>query len=308
MSRLDELPPDQRAVLDVLLRQRKSYAEVATLLGIAEQVVHDRAHAALAMLAPAEARGLTPAARRGRRLPAGTVRRGGAPESPHLPRRLRAGQGVGAGDRRRAGTARRRLAPRRPRGDGERSRRRPAAGDAAAGATSSLGSPPSSRLGGAVLLGVIVFAIAVLVIVLSSGGSHHGSPAKSGSASATTGKTATGPKVDAKIPLTSPDPHSRSFGVMEVVSEGSTRAFFIEAQHLPASRHFFYAIWLYNSPTSAQAVSKSPPVGSDHRLAGGAALPSNAGEFREVLLTRETSTRPTHPGPVVLHGHFTLGG
>ena len=34
MSRLDDLPPDQRATLSLLLRQRKSYAEVAALLGI----------------------------------------------------------------------------------------------------------------------------------------------------------------------------------------------------------------------------------------------------------------------------------
>ena len=52
MSRLDELPPDQRAALSLLLRQRKSYGEVASMLGIGEQAVHDRAHAALAVLAP----------------------------------------------------------------------------------------------------------------------------------------------------------------------------------------------------------------------------------------------------------------
>src|ERR1700733_3767954 len=59
MSRLDELPPDQRAALSLLLRQRKSYAEVATLLGISELAVHDRAHAALAVLAPRRARELS---------------------------------------------------------------------------------------------------------------------------------------------------------------------------------------------------------------------------------------------------------
>ena len=60
MGRLDELPPDQRATLSLLLRQRKTYAEVAVLLGIAETAVHDRAHAALAVLAPRQARELTP--------------------------------------------------------------------------------------------------------------------------------------------------------------------------------------------------------------------------------------------------------
>ena len=60
MSRLDELPPDQRAALSLLLRQRKSYADVAAILGIPARAVHDRAHVALAMLAPRQARGLAP--------------------------------------------------------------------------------------------------------------------------------------------------------------------------------------------------------------------------------------------------------
>jgi len=59
MSRLDDLPPDQRATLSLLLRSRKSYAEVATLLDIQERAVHDRAHAALAVLAARQARELT---------------------------------------------------------------------------------------------------------------------------------------------------------------------------------------------------------------------------------------------------------
>ena len=59
MSRMDSLPPDQRAALSLLLSQRKSYAEVAELLQIAPEAVHDRAQAALAILAPGEARALT---------------------------------------------------------------------------------------------------------------------------------------------------------------------------------------------------------------------------------------------------------
>ena len=44
MTRLDQLPPDQRAALSLLLRQQKSYAEVAALLGISEQAIRERAH------------------------------------------------------------------------------------------------------------------------------------------------------------------------------------------------------------------------------------------------------------------------
>ncbi len=63
MSRLEDLPPDQRAALSLLLRQRKSYADVAGMLQISPQSVYDRAQAALAVLAPREARELEPARR-----------------------------------------------------------------------------------------------------------------------------------------------------------------------------------------------------------------------------------------------------
>jgi hypothetical protein len=51
MSRLDDLLPDQRAVLSLLVRQGKSHAEIADMLGIPQQAVRDRARAALDALA-----------------------------------------------------------------------------------------------------------------------------------------------------------------------------------------------------------------------------------------------------------------
>src|SRR4051794_10944720 len=52
MSPLQTLAPDQRAVLELLLRQGRSYAQLSELLGLPEDAVRDRAHAALAALAP----------------------------------------------------------------------------------------------------------------------------------------------------------------------------------------------------------------------------------------------------------------
>jgi hypothetical protein len=61
--RLQELPPDLRATLSLLLGQHKGYREIARLLGIEEHAVHDRAHAALGLLAPRQARELSAARR-----------------------------------------------------------------------------------------------------------------------------------------------------------------------------------------------------------------------------------------------------
>src|SRR5215204_5656397 len=53
MSPLEPLAPDQRAVVALVLQQRRSYDEIASLLGIPVEAVRDRAHAGLAALAPA---------------------------------------------------------------------------------------------------------------------------------------------------------------------------------------------------------------------------------------------------------------
>ena len=141
-------------------------------------------------------------------------------------------------------------------------------------------------------------AVVVAVILLSSGGGgshaqeelHERADEQNGSHGRGAGQ------------LRSPNPSSKTVGEVAILAEKGKRAFFIEAKNLPSTGNFFYAIWLYNSPTSAEALSSAPAVGSSHKLAGGAALPANAAEYHEILLTRESSARPTSPGHVVLRG------
>src|SRR3954469_1984711 len=52
MSRLDALPPDQRAVVALLLQQGRSYDDIAKLLGMPVSAVRSRAYAGLAGLGP----------------------------------------------------------------------------------------------------------------------------------------------------------------------------------------------------------------------------------------------------------------
>src|SRR4051794_41911666 len=51
-SPLDSLAPDQRAALELVVRQGRAYGELASLLGIPEAAVRERAHSALEALAP----------------------------------------------------------------------------------------------------------------------------------------------------------------------------------------------------------------------------------------------------------------
>jgi Sigma-70, region 4 len=330
MSRLDELPPDQRAALSLLLGQRKSYAEVATLLAIQERAVHDRAHAALALLAPRQARELTAE----RREEIGDYLLGQQPGvGDRLATRAYLSESEPARDWATALAGE--LAPlssaalpeipdpsapapadHRPRSSGGSSAWTRAADAVAARTPGSFGERlpaarlgqqmPTSRRGGALLLALIAAAVIVVVILVTSGGggSHA---AKSAATRSTAAKTTSGPAVTQKLTLTSPTPGSKTVGVMDILAEGSRRAFFIDAENLPESKGFFYALWLYNSPTSHRPLSASPPVGSNHRLQGGALLPSDAATYHTVLVTRETSKTPAQPGPVVLSGAFSLG-
>ncbi len=339
MSRLEELPPDQRAALSLLLRQRKSYAQVATMLGIGEQAVHDRAHAALAVLAPRQARGIEPTKRheigdyllgqqasvterlRTRTLLSSSASMtewaqtlvkeltaiGGVELPEVLPATVAAvsstvpatGASVPAAQ---ATTIRPTPVPSSA---SEPYSLAQAAASAAPWESSPAPGQGSSRLGGAVLLAVILAAVIVVVVLLTSSGGSHKKASTASTASSTS--TTSGPKEQARFTLKAPG-KSHSAGSVQILSEGNKRAFYIQAEHIPATNHFFYAIWLYNSHTSALPLSKSPPVGRSHKLAGAAALPENAGSFKEILLTKETSQHPTHPGHVVLRGAFKLTG
>jgi hypothetical protein len=370
MSTLDELPPDQRAALSLLLAQRKRYADVAQLLHIGERAVHDRAHAALAVLAPAKARELsaeqrelvgdymlgqqdvaerlrtrtliatTPAARAwalalGDSLaplaadalpdvPAAEeaaqsgLAAAAAPPSPATPLRAAPSPAASsseapspatpeasaaappAADTEPAATA---TAPDRDEELTAPHSSAPAPEDVSAGATGS--GLPASRIGGAIVLAVLLAAIVVGVVLLTGGGSSKGHGAAT--ASRTTAASASGPSVS-RIAMRPAEAGSHSLGLLQILQEGSKRAFYLVAEKMPTTSGYFYALWLYNSSGSAEPLGKAPAVGANHRLEGGGALPADAGSFHEVLLTRETSVHASHPGPVVLRGKFSLAG
>jgi hypothetical protein len=332
MSRLDDLPPDQRAALSLLLSQGKTYADVATLLAIDERAVRDRAQAALALLAPREARELEAGRREevgdyllGQRrsvadrlatrsyLSESEPARGWAaaisdelaplgsavlPEIPEpsssaaaLPKIAEPGSSAPGTVAPPGGTEAAGPPPERDAFGHESPQR----------VRSPAAKLPTSRLGGALLLAAIAAAVVIAVVLITDGGGSHSSKAAARNA-----KTTTGPAVTQRLTLTSPS-GGKTVGVMDILAEGSRRAFFIDAENLPESKGFFYALWLYNSPTSQRPLSASPPVGKDHRLQGGSLLPSDAGSYHTVLVTRETSRTPSHPGAVVLSGPFSLG-
>lgn len=310
MGSLDTLAPDQRAVLDLVLRRGRSYDQIARLLAIDRAAVRERALAAVDELGP------------------DTVI---APES----RALIADYLLGQLPEREAEQTRERLAstpserawaravaselapmagkslPEVPEGS------LPAASTSAAEAEPAP-SPdrPSSRRGGAIMLGVGALATAAIVVVLIavlSGGSpkHSSALPPSGTSAADTASTATGSstssqaQVVAQTNLNPPGGAGSAKGVGFVVKDGSAYGIIIQAQHVPPNHHNAYAAWLYNAPRDAYRLGfVNPGVGKNGQMQTGGALPSGAGRFKQLLLTLETQTNPKSPGRIVLQGPF----
>jgi len=269
MPRLDELPPDLRATLSLLVDRGKSYAEVADMLAIPQSAVRDRAHAALDALAADPTQPSAPWTTASSR-PADPPGRSSDPSPP---------PGSTASARTPA------TLPSSRRG----------------------GALLLAAIVAAIVVAVILLSGGGSSKGKTSSSPGGAATSSTGSSTGTTSTKASNPTEDKRIVLTSPEQGSKAVGAAEVLSEGSKYAILILAKHLPpTTKGAFYAVWLANSSTSFEPVGEAPAVDASGSLRGGALLPGNAAEYDEILLTRETSKQPTQLGPIVLSGPFAL--
>jgi hypothetical protein len=335
MASLESLTPDQRAVLDLVLRRGRSYDDIAGLLAIDRAAVRARALAAFDEIGPEtgispESRALitdyllgqlpgpvaeqtrerlaeSPYDRAWARVVAAELEPLAAEPLPEIP----------DGAARPAAAEPRQRSPREresePRPPGRR--------------TPRLSDRPSSRRGGAIILGVgaiVVVAVVVVLVSLLSGGSspkHSSStvastPAGTSSTATTTGTTGTTgtattgtstsqAQVVGQVNLNPPSGSGAAKGVGLVVKDGSAYGIVIEAQGVAPNNHNAYAAWLYNSSTDTVRLGfVNPAVGKTGKLQVGSGLPTNAGHYKELLLTLETASNPKTPGTIVLEGPF----
>jgi hypothetical protein len=178
------------------------------------------------------------------------------------------------------------------------------------------GRKPSSRRGGAVLLiaGGLIVVLVVIIVIAAGGGSKkkNNTVASSSSTTATTSattsvSTSASATPVAQIKLTSPTAGSKTAGVAIVVKQGTTTGIVITAQGVaPNTKHDAYAVWLYNSPTSSHILGfVNPGVGKNGKLQTAGGLPTNASQYKQLLVTLETQANPKQPGTIVLQGSLT---
>jgi Sigma-70, region 4 len=345
MASLDELPPDQRAVLDLVLQRGRSYDDIARLLSIDRAGVRARALAAFDGIGPdtglaPESRALitdyllgqlpdrvaeqtrdrlaeSPYERAWARVLASELQSVASKPLPEIPDGTARAKAPANNTAPASTEERPTTEPRQPKPKPKSERARvPRPTDR-----------PSSRLGGAIFLGVgaivVVAVVVVLILILgnSSSSKHTSSiPAAASATStqsattpATTGTASTGTtsasaaKVVGQINLNPPGGTGAAKGIAVLVKASNAYGVIIEASGLAPNSHNAYAVWLSNTSADSTRVGfVNQAVTKTGKLQTGGPLPTNASRFKELLLTLETQNNPKTPGQVILQGAFKL--
>ncbi|UGS36339.1 anti-sigma factor domain-containing protein [Capillimicrobium parvum] len=317
MGRLDDLSPEQRAVVQLLLQRGKGYDELATLLRTDAAAVRQRAEGALVALG----------------------RAAGATEPPEAQRAVLADWLLGQQDAETAQATATLAAgePARTWAAAIADELRPIGGDRVPEVPEPSddapipgfraepsddapvpgfrppppgGGPRASRLGGALLiLGLAAVVAIVLILVLGSGSSDNGSSTSASTGTQSTSTTSTTqaqPTIEGQINLRAPGA-GKALGVATVIAQGGQRGIVVNAQDLqPNSKRNAYVAWLTGGPSDGvKRLGATPVVGKNGRLENVTALlPEDAKDYRALELSLETSNDPAKPTDVVLRGRL----
>ncbi|MCW3002431.1 MAG: hypothetical protein JWQ20_1729 [Conexibacter sp.] len=307
MAPFDDLPADQKAVLQLVLRQGRTYQEIADLLKISPEAVRDRALTALDALGPADPSGVD----EDRQDEIGDYLLGqqGASARAATRAHLEADQPARswarsiAGELRSGGVATEDALPEIPADPAEVDEafdalhaRRRARSD----------QERSSRLGGVLVLAAVAIVVAGAILYLTGVLGNGDSPKNAAATTTASTSTTTGLTVERQINLLPPGGAKKPLGVATVATQDGQRALTIDGQFLPASGH--YVLWLRNG-SKVKFLGFFPPVASagsgKGRLTGIVAAPSDLASYKDLLVTREPSSAPKQPTKIVLQGPLT---
>jgi Sigma-70, region 4 len=330
MAPVDSLPADQQAVLQLLLRQGRSYAQIAGMLKISDAAVRERAQGALTALGPpagdlsarrraeigdwllgqaddderADTEALLDRDERARAwadavadelAPLGGERVPAVPAPPpaeHTPTGEEPGSPADG-------------PPAAPAPADEPPAAAPTRVRAAAQAASATPRPHSSRVGGAVLLSLLALVAVVVVVLVTRGGDDDGGGQRAASTTSTQGDAAQS-RVVAQVNLRAPDgaPAAKALGIMQVLRVDGQLAInaIFEGLPRPKAKNVGYGIWLSTPGGERKWLGFVNTADEQGRLVVQGRFNENVTAYRDVLLTRETRRNPPRPGTIYLRG------
>jgi hypothetical protein len=319
MATFDQLPAEQRAILELVVGRGQSYDELSGMLGMPPARVRELAREALGDLAPATAARVDPDWRGqiadyvlGQQTgPESTATRGHFKRSEaarawayslldslghlypngNLPAIPDAdGTGPAAAP-----------APRKP--EPEPERERPAASARPSGLVRTATLSPAAQavvrrrriVGGAIGLAALVVIILLIAGVFSGGGGKKKSSA--------TSTTPAGPTKLLSQGVLKAAGGQKGAGIAFVLQVSGQDQLVVQAARLqPTTRTTAYEVWLYNSNSDVRAVGAQFTDQSGN-LQGRGGVPSDYRRFKNVVVSREkVGSNPKAPSTIVLRG------
>ena len=310
MATFDQLSPEQRAIVELVLQQGKTYPELAEMLGMPEARVRELARDALVELAPVSVRGVEVDWRG--QLADYVLGQQSGPEATATKGHLRRSEAARSWARSLLDSLEQLYAngsvpaiPEGERGRAKRSQAEPSA--APAGGAAGLSAAPSGARGlasdpimrrrllaAAAAAVVILLAVLVWPIGLLTGDDNQTSSASSDNQSSTQGgnqnqATATnGPA-----------------GIAIVVDQGGKKQLLVQAARLaPSGQNEGYYVWLYNSPSDARSLGGQVTDQQGNYQAIGP-FPADYAKYKFIDVTRQPvgkNPNVKHSGQSVLRG------
>ena len=295
MATFDKLTAEQRAILELVLKQGRSYGQLADILDMSEARVRELARDALVDLAPVSARRVEDDWRG--QLADYVLGQQSGPETTATRGHLRRSEAARTWARSLLdsldGLYEDAEVPAIP--DPERGRDRSRRASAPAGPERAAGESRRGLLAGAAALALVVLAAILLwpVGVLTGGGDDGGG-----------GDAADGSATNAASPQQAAT--RGPAGIAIVAERNGKRQLIVQAAGLqPSGQNQAYEVWLYNSRTDAESIG-AQVTDQKGNYQGAGPLPSDYAKYRYIDVSREPVNKdPSHAGDSVLRGRST---
>ena len=297
MATFEQLSPEQRAIVELVLRQGKTYAELSDMLDLPEGRVRELARDALVQLAPVTVRGVEEDWRG--QLADYVLGQQSGPEATATKGHLRRSEAARSWARSLLDSLEQLYesgsVPAIP--EGERGRR---AAPAAPRAASTGGLTPTVDrrwlLGGAGALLLLLFIVLVWPVGVLTGGDDNKSTAASTPAPTNT---------TAQQPASNGQPA----GIAIVVERSGKKQLLVQAARLtPSGQSQGYYVWLYNSPSDAKSLGGQVTDKNGNYQAIGP-LPADYKNYKFIDISRQQisgNAAVKHSGQSVLRGKMPV--
>jgi Anti-sigma-K factor rskA, C-terminal/Sigma-70, region 4 len=309
MATFDQLSAEQRAIVELVLQQGKTYPELAEMLGMPESRVRELARDALVELAPVSVRGVETDWRG--QLADYVLGQQSGPEATATKGHLRRSEAARSWARSLLDSLEQLYAngsvPAIPEGERGRAKRPPAQPSAAPAGPAGLSAAPSGARGLASdpimrrrLLAAAAAAVVILLAVLVWPiGLLTGDDDKSSSASSDNQSSTQGGNQNQAAATKGPA------GIAIVVDQGGKKQLLVQAARLaPSGQNEGYYVWLYNSPSDARSLGGQVTDQQGNYQAIGP-FPADYAKYKYIDVTRQPvgkNPNVKHSGQSVLRG------